>query len=159
MRPAVHVARGASFLFAQSLVTAVVGAAGFGIIARLMTKTEMGVYVTLNLVFALVQIGASFALASAAVKFIAELRSQNEQERAAGVAFQILRFTFIGSIVSGSLVFLFSTQICYLLTKTTGYVEVFKILALDLVFAGVLPSLIGIMIGLQKMKELSLIHI
>ena len=159
MRPAVHVARGASFLFIQSLVTAIVGAAGFGIIARLMTKTEMGVYVTLNLVFALVQIGASFALSSAAVKFIAELRGQNEQKRAAGVAFQILRFTFIGSVVSGSLVFLFSTQICYLLTKTTGYVEVFKILALDLVFAGVLPSLIGIMKGLQKMKELAGLNI
>ena len=159
MRPAVHVARGASFLFIQSLVTAIVGAAGFGIIARLMTKTEMGVYVTLNLVFALVQIGASFALSSAAVKFIAELRGQNEQKRVAGVAFQILRFTFIASIVSGSLVFLFSTQICYLLTRTTGYVDVFKILALDLVFAGVLPSLIGIMIGLQKMKELAGLNI
>jgi len=159
VRPAVHVARGASYLFIQSLVTAVVGAVGFGIIARLMTKTEMGVYVTLNLVFALVQIAATFALASAAVKFIAELRGQNEQKRAAGVAFQILRFTFIGSVVSGSLVFLFSTQICYLLTKTTGYVEVFKILALDLVFAGVLPSLIGIMIGLQKMKELAGLNI
>jgi len=159
VRPAVHVARGASFLLIQSLVTAVVGAAGFGIIARLMTKTEMGVYVTLNLVFALVQIGASFALSSAAVKFIAELRGQNEQKDAAGVAFQILRFTFIASIVSGSLVFLFSTQICYLLTRTTGYVDVFKILALDLVFAGVLPSLIGIMIGLQKMRELAAMNI
>jgi len=87
------------------------------------------------------------------------LRGQNEQKHAAGVAFQILRFTFIASIVSGSLVFLFSTQICYLLTRTIGYVEVFKILALDLVFAGVLPSLIGIMIGLQKMKELAGLNI
>ena len=159
VRPAVHVARGASFLFIQNFVTSVVGAVGFGIIARLMTKTEMGVYVTLSLVFALVQIGASFALPTAAVKFIAELKGRNEQKNATGVAFQILRFTFIGSIVSGSLVFLFSTQICYLLTKTTGYVEVFKILALDLVFAGVLPSLIGIMIGLQKMKELAGLNI
>ena len=159
MRPAVQVARGASFLFIQNVVTSIVGAVGFGIIARLMTKTEMGVYVTLSLVFALVQIGASFALPSAAVKFIAELRGQNDQKGAAGVAFQIFRFTFIASILFGSLVFLFSTQICYLLTRTAGYVEVFNILALDLVFAGVLPSLNYIMIGLQKMKELAELNI
>jgi O-antigen/teichoic acid export membrane protein len=159
VRPAVHVARGAFFLFIQSLVTGIVGAVGFGIIARLMTRTEMGVYVTLNLVFALVQIGASFALPNAAVKFIAELRGQNDRKGAAGVAFQILRFTLVASIISGSLAFFFSTQICYLLTKTTGYVEVFKILALDLVFAGVLPSLNGIMVGLQKMRELAGLNI
>lgn len=159
VRPAVHVARGASFLFIQSLVTSIVGAVGFGIIARLMTKTEMGVYVTLSLVFALAQIGASFALPGAAIKFIAELRGQNEQKGVAGVVFQIFRFAFIASIVFGSLVFLFSTQICYLLTKTTGYSDVFKILAIDLVFSGVLPSLNGIMIGLQKMKELAGLNI
>ncbi len=153
--PAVHVARGASFLFIQNLVTSTVGAVGFGIIARLMTKTEMGVYVTLSLVFALAQIGASFAFPSAAVKFIAELRGQNDKKGTAGVAFQVFRFTGVSSILFGSIVFLFSTQICYLLTRTTGYVEVFKILALDLIFAGVLPSLNGIMIGLQKLKELA----
>lgn len=119
----------------------------------------MGVYVTLSLVFALAQIGSSFAFPSAAVKFIAELKGQNDQKGAAGVAFQILRFTCIASILFGSLVFLFSTQICYLLTRTTGYVEVFKILALDLIFGGVLPSLNGIMIGLQKMKELAGLNI
>lgn len=154
-RPAVHIARGASFLFIQNLITSIVGTVGLGIIARLMTKTEMGVYVALSLVFALVQIGASFALPSAAVKFIAESKGQNDQKGAAGVAFQILRFSGVASIVFGSLVFLFSTQVCYLLTKTTEYIEVFKILALDLVFAGFLPSLNGIMIGLQKMKELA----
>ena len=122
MRPAVHVARGASFLFIQAVVTSIVGAVGFGIIARLMTKTEMGVYVTLSLVFALAQMAASFALPSAAVKFIAESRGRNEQKAAAGVAFQILRLTFIASIVFGSVVFLSSTQICYLLTGTTVYV-------------------------------------
>jgi len=155
VRPAVHIARGASFLFIQNLITSIVGTVGLGIIARMMTKTEMGVYVALSLVFALVQIGASFALPSAAVKFIAELKGQNDKKSAAGVAFQILRFSGVASIVFGSLVFLFSTQVCYLLTKTTEYVEVFKILALDLVFAGFLPSLNGIMIGLQKMKELA----
>ena len=159
MRPAVHVARGASFLFIQNLVTSIVGAIGFGIIARLITKTEMGVYVTLSLVFALAQIGASFAFPSAAVKFIAELRGQNDEKGAAGVAFQIFRFAGVASILFGSFVFLFSTQICYLLTRTTGYVEVFKILALDLIFAGVLPSLNGIMIGLQKLKQLAGLNI
>ena len=159
VRPAVHVARGASFLFIQNFVTSIVGAVGFGIIARLMTKTEMGVYVTLSLVFAFVQMAAGFALPNAAVKFIAELRGRDDRKGAAGVAFQILRLSFIASIVLGSLVFLFSTQICYLLTKTTDYADVFKILALDVVFSGVLPSLIGIMIGLQKMRELAVLNI
>jgi len=159
VKPAVQVARGASFLFIQNVVTSIVGAVSFGIIARLLTRTEMGVYVTLSLVFALAQMAASFALPSAAVKFIAELRGRNEQKAVAGVAFQILRLTFMASIVFGSVVFLFSSQICYLLTRTTVYVEVFKILALDLVFAGVLPSLNGIMIGLQKMKELAGLNI
>jgi len=159
VRPAVHVARGASFLFVQNLVTSIVGAVGFGIIARLITKTEMGVYVSLSLVFALAQIGASFALPSAAVKFVAELKGKNDKKVAAGVAFQILRFTFLASIIVGSLVFLFSSQICYLLTRTTEHVEVFKMLALDLVFAGVLPGLNSIMIGLQKMKELAELNI
>jgi len=159
LRPAVHIARGASFLFIQNIVTSIVGIVGLGIIARLMTKTEMGVYATLSLVFALAQIGASFAFPSAAVKFIAELKGQNDQRGTAGVAFQILRFSGVASILFGSLVFLFSTQISYLLTRTTGYVEVFKILALDLAFAGVLPSLNGIMIGLKKMKELAGLNI
>jgi len=159
VRPAVHVARGASFLFIQNLVTSIVGVVGFGIIARLITKTEMGVYVSLSLVFALAQIGASFAFPSAAVKFIAELRGKKDEKAAAGVAFQIFRFTFLASILIGSLAFLFSSQICYLLTRTTEYLDVFKILALDLVFAGVLPSLNGIAIGLQKMKELAELNI
>jgi len=159
VRQAVHVARGASFLFIQNVVTSIVGAVGFGIIARLMTKTEMGVYVTLSLVFALAQMAASFALPSAAVKFIAELLGKNDHKGAAGVAFQILRLTGVGSILFGAIVFLFSTQICYMLTRTTVYVEVFKILALDLIFAGVLPSLNGIMIGLQKMKEVAGLNI
>jgi len=86
MRLAVHVARGASFLFIQNFVISIVGAVGFGIIARLMTQIEMGVYVTLSLVFALAQIGASFALPSAAVKFIAELIGENDRKGAAGSA-------------------------------------------------------------------------
>lgn len=153
VRPAVHVARGASFLFIQSLVTAIVGAVGFGIIARLMTRTEMGVYVTLTLVFAIAQITTTLGLSSAAVKFVAESKAKDEQKAAAGVAFHIFRLSFLGSILFSAFLFFFSSQISYLLTRTTEYVEAYRILALDLTFAGVLPNLNGIVIGLQKIKE------
>jgi len=56
LRPTARVARGATYLFVQGLVCAVIGVVYFVVLVRLLTPEEVGVYAVLTFLLALVQV-------------------------------------------------------------------------------------------------------
>jgi len=156
---AIFVARGASYIFVQNIAQAIIGVTALAFIARLISKTEMGVYTTIMLIVSAAQIAATVGLSSAGTKFIAELQGKEDREASAGVAYQILMTAFIISIAVAILISIFSRELSIYLTRDVAYEGLFRLLPIVSILAGPMLNLSGILLGLQKIKQLAIIGI
>jgi len=156
MDVAIFVARGASYIFIQNIAQAIIGIAALAFIARLISKTEMGVFSTIMLITSAAQIAAAIGLSSAGTKFIAELQGKNDREASAAVAYAILTITFAISIVISILISIFPRELSIYLAKDIAYEGLFRLLPAISILAGPMLNLSGILLGLQKIKQLAI---
>jgi len=156
---AVYVARGASYLFIQNIASTIILIAAFALIARLITQAEMGILATLTLIVGVCQLIASLGLPSAATKFIPEYMGKDDHQTASSVFYQILKVSLTLSVTLASLCFVFSDSISLYLFKTTAHGRLFKVLAFDIVAAGVLPCLSNSLLGLQRFRDVATFNI
>lgn len=156
----VHVARGASYIIMQNIVTNGAQVVTFAILARLITPMEMGILAVLTLVNGLCQIIGTVALPQAVTKFIAESFPRGETRVAASAFYQALRVTFILAMPLGLVIFLAASTLSIALLGQATYVIFFQVLALDILFyAGALPVLNATLLGLQKFKATATIAV
>jgi O-antigen/teichoic acid export membrane protein len=158
-RPAVKVARSASFLFLQTLGSVIIQIAAFAVIARFLSQTEMGILSTLFLALSLSNILINMGLSTATAKYIAALLGQGERKKAAGVCYQTLRLHIIFAAIGAFVFFILSDNISLFLLKSPDYAILFKILSLDLVAVSLHESLQGSASGLQKFREISVFNL
>jgi len=156
---AISVARGATYIFVQDIAQAIIGITALAFIARLISKTEIGVYASLMLIVSATQIVATIGLSSAATKFTAELLGKNNREASAGVAYQILTTTFTISIAIAILISIFPRELAIYLTKDITYEGLFRLLPIISILAGPMLNISGILLGLQKIKQLATIRV
>jgi len=156
---ALFVARGASYIFVQNIAQTIVGITALAFIARLISKTEMGIYTTITLIVSASQIAATIGLSSAGTKFIAELQGKKDREASAGVAYQILTTTFILSFAIAILISIFPRELSIYLAKDITYEGLFRLLPIMSIVAGPMLNLSGILLGLQKIKQLAIIGV
>jgi stage V sporulation protein B len=153
--PSIVVARGASYLFIQRLVSNVAGVIYFAFAARILSVAEVGVVSALGMVAALFVTFGTLALPSAATKYISEHLGKERRDMAKGVYKKVLWFGFL---ISGLLSFLCgmaSTVISTVVFGSQAYQPLINVLALD-VFALLLsPFFTGTLLGLQKFKEVA----
>jgi len=159
MDVAIFVARGASYIFTQNIAQAIIGITALAFIARLISKTEMGVYTTIMLIVSAAQIAATVGLSSAGTKFIAELQGKSDREASAGVAYKILITAFTISIAVAILISIFSRELSIYLTRDIAYEGLFRLLPIVSILAGPMLNLSGILLGLKKIKQLAVIGI
>jgi len=69
---AVHVAKGASYIFLQNIATNIMMVVSFAILARLITPVEMGVMAVLLIVIGASRIVACLGMPSSVTRFVAE---------------------------------------------------------------------------------------
>jgi len=157
---AVHVARGASYIFLQGITTNLLMAATFAIVARVITTAEMGTMTVLLMITGAARIVACLGMPASVTRFIAEHSARNEQKTAAGVFYQALRTNLAISLPIAAAIFMLAPYLSTTLLATPDGTILFQILALDIIpTAGLLPILNNAMLGLQKIKQLSTINL
>ena len=150
---AVAVARNSSYFLIQTIVSTLIQVIVFAIIYRLVTQVDLGVLATATLLVSLSTTLAGLGLSSATTKFVAEHVGRGDREAASGVCFHALRVSFFLSIIMASIAFLLSDWISILLLKSTQYAVLIRILSFDIILAGVFPTLNGVLVGLQKIRQ------
>ncbi len=157
---AVQVARGATYLMIQKVVTSAAMVASFAILSRLITVKEMGIMAALLLVTELCQVVATLALQQAATRFIAKEFALGMKRIAGSIFYQAIRTTLLLAAPLAALVFAGANVLSVQLLGEDGYAVLFRVLAFDvLLYAGMLPVLWGALLGLQKFRETAILSV
>jgi len=155
---AVHVAKGASYIFLQGIATNLMMATTFAIIARIITTAEMGTIAVLTMVTGTCQLLANIGMQSGVTKFMAESLARNDPKSASGTFYQAIRVSLSLSILLALTVFFSSRFLSQILLGTQDLAALFQILSVSIVAnAGLLPTLNSAMLGLQKTREMAII--
>jgi len=157
---AVRVAKGASYIFIQNIATNIMMVVSFGILARLLTPVEIGGMAVLLMFVGASRVILCLGMSNSVTKFIAVSMARNDRAEAAGVFYQAIRTNLLLSLPVATALFLSGEFLSRELLGTPERAILFRLLALDVVVAsGVLPTLNGAMLGLQKVREMSLINL
>jgi O-antigen/teichoic acid export membrane protein len=150
---AVGVARGASYLWMQTLVTTLIGVVAFAFIARLISTSQMGLLAILSLVLSFAQLVAPLALPSAIVRFVAEELAQGRRQNAAAILYQSTKTSIALSLILAAACLLFASNLS---TALSGEPIVFQLLAIDVILsAGLIQTFANALIGAQRIRDYS----
>jgi O-antigen/teichoic acid export membrane protein len=142
------------------MATNVMMVVSFSILARLITPLEMGGMAVLLMVIGASRVVACIGMPSSVTRFMAESMAKNDHTAAAGVFYQAIRTNLLLSLPVAAAVFACAKSLSTWLLDTPERAVLFQVLALDIVLtAGLLPALNSGMLGLQKIREMSVINI
>jgi O-antigen/teichoic acid export membrane protein len=155
---AVHVAKGASYIFLQGIATNIMMTITFAIIARIITTAEMGAIAVLTMVTGACQLTANIGMSSGVTKFMAESLARNDRKSAAGAFYQAFRTSAALSILLALALFATSQFLSEYLLGAPDQTVLFQLSAASIVAtAGFLPILNSAMLGLQRIREMAII--
>jgi O-antigen/teichoic acid export membrane protein len=151
---AVHVARGTSYLWVQTLATTMMQVVGFAFIARLITTSDMGLLAILALMVGLAQL-ITPPLPRAIIRFAAEELAQGHRENAAATVYQSTKVDLTISAAVAVAYYLLSS---WLSAAFSAEPIVFQLLAVDVLFAaGLTQTLSNGLVGAQRFRDYSLV--
>jgi len=154
---AVQVAKGASYLWMQTLTTTMIQAVAFAFIARLISTSQMGLLAILALILGVAQLAAPLALPSAVTRFVAEELAKGRRESAASVFYQSTKISVSLSAIMAVVPLLFASQLSDALSAGP---MIFQLLAVDLFLtAGLVQTLASVLIGAQRFRAYSVASI
>jgi O-antigen/teichoic acid export membrane protein len=152
----VRAARGAGALSIQSIASTLLGLVLFMVFARMVSKTEMGVYGAVTLVLSVVTIAGSLGLSYAASRFIPYYYGRGELGMIWTASKRILMASLLPTIAVFIALFLLSDVFSFWLLATTGYAYIFAIAAFA-AFTSLLSLIAsGFLRGLQRFGSLAL---
>ena len=159
--PTARVARGATYLFIQGFGTAFIGLVYFAILARAFgspsEQWQLGAYALLSFVLSSAQIFGTLSLQSAAVKYIAQYLAEGNVEKAKGVAVRVLQVGLVASAVAFLGLFALAEWISMLLFAVPNYAYLIRLVAVCTIFVILYVLTVGILQGLQRMREVAFI--
>lgn len=91
----VRIGRGTIYVAIQSITTFVIGLLYYSTLARLLTKSEIGLLSTMTLITSIYSLLATLNLPVAATKYMSEYIGQNNEERASAVAKRTLKLVLL----------------------------------------------------------------
>jgi len=151
---AVHVARGVSFLWIQTLTTTLFQVVAFAIIARLISPSQMGLLAILYLILGLAQLIAPLALPSAIVRFVAEELAQGRKQNAAAIFYKSTTISIAISAIMSAACFMLAPSLSAAFSTQP---IIFQFLAIDVFLsAGLIQTVSNALVGAQKLREYSL---
>jgi len=132
----------------------------FGILARLIAPVEIGGMAVLLIVVGASRVIVCLGMPNSVTKFIAGSMAKNDRAAATGAFYQAIRTNLVLSLPVAAAVFWWSKFLSERLLGTHEGAILFQLLALDVVVAGgLLPTLNSAMLGLQKIREMSVINL
>ncbi len=96
----VRVGRGTIYISMLNFTQFAAGLLYYSVLARLLTRTDIGILSVLTFVVSVYSVFATLSLPVAAAKYISEYVGQNDRGRAASVAAKVLRLVFVSSALS-----------------------------------------------------------
>lgn len=156
--PTTRVARGATYLFIQGLASSVISLVYFVVLIGMLPEREMGVYTLLTFVLNSVPIFGTFALPSAATKYISQYLAERNLEKAKSVVDRLIHVWLFPSVVFFSLLFLPAEFLSEFLFGSAEYATLFRLLAFCGVFVILTSFTQSCLRGLQKIGEFALIN-
>jgi len=159
LRPTTRVARGATYLFIQGFLSVIIGLVYFIILAHTFSDSseqwQMGVYALLSFVLSFFQIFGTFALPSAAVKYIAQHLAEGNSEKAKAVVVRVFQTGLLVSVIVFLALFIPAEWISLLIFGTGTFALLIRLVAICSVFTIVQIEALGFLQGIQKMKEVA----
>jgi O-antigen/teichoic acid export membrane protein len=156
---AVHVARGAFYILTQNAASNIMMIVSFAILARLITPLEMGEMAVLLMIIEASRVIVCLGMSNSVTVLIAGSMAKDDRVAATGVFYQSIRTSLLLSLPVGTALFCLAGFLSTQLLHTPGEAMLFQLLALDIVVAGLLPILNSAMLGLQKIREMSVINL
>jgi len=157
LRPTARVARGATYLFVQGFLGAIVGLVYFVILTHALSTEEMGVFALLSFILAFAQVFGTFALPSAAIKYISQHLAENNSNKAKAVVARVLQVGFLASTVAFLFLFIPAEQVSSLMFGTADYALLLRLIALCFVFTILNVEVASFLQGMQRMRDVALI--
>jgi len=169
---ATKIARGATYIFLQSLIANVIGVVYFMFLARFFPvvnpevgSPKMGVFQFMNFIVILSSTLGALALPSAAAKFIPQYLARNEKEKANSVAMRHFQIALITGLIACITVFLSSDFIATSLFGNSPWISteqvslLLKITSICCFLVNLMNFISGTLRGLQKIGELALMNL
>jgi len=157
----VKVARGATYVFVQGLLSAALGVVYIVFLTRLLSQEEIGTFGVLTFALGLVQTLGLLSLQSASVKYIAQFIAEGDREKAKAVVTRILQVSVIISIAAFAVIFILSGWISTALSSSSLIVQVsiVQVLAVASLFVLFFYQALGFLQGLQKLRDMALVNL
>ena len=161
IRSGARVARGATYVFIQGIISAIISVAYFAILTRFFPppRPEMGIYALLTFIITLVNVFGTFALESASTKYIAQYTAEGELKKARSVVARALQISLIASAILSMLLFVSAEWLSTLLLGTSKWAPLFQILAFASFFKILFTQTLGFLQGLQRIREMAAINL
>lgn len=159
MRPTARVARGATYLFIQGFLNAVIGLVFFIVLAHALADRvdEMGVYTLLSFILGLVPVVGGLALPSAAIKYISEYLAENDEKKAGAVVSRVLQLGLLASAGVFVVLFIPAEWLSTFVFGTASYALLLRVLAFCSIFAILNSASSGFLQGMQRIWQVAAI--
>ena len=146
-------ARGASYLIAKSLVTAVISLASFAVVARAISRSDMGGLAVLSLVSAATYVVGGLGVGSTAVRYVASLQSKSDYEGTRKVGYECLMINGVATLFIAAVTYLSANTLALLLLGSAARGNLFKLLIWEILALGVNYSLSNLALGLKCFRS------
>jgi O-antigen/teichoic acid export membrane protein len=136
-------------------VTAVISLAAFAVIARAVTKEDMGILAILTLVAGGSQVLSGLGVGSTATQFVASLRGEGESDNASMAGYGCLVINASMTAVIASTAFFSAGSLALFLLGSASRASFFRLLTWEIAALGVNYSLGSLLLGLKHFKYYS----
>lgn len=157
--PSIKVAKGATYLFLQGLVSNLIGLIFLTYVTRTLSADEIGVISASQILLGIFFTFGTFAIPSSATKYISESLGKNDESATKGVYKTVLRFGFLDSFLLAVLLIASSNVISTFFLANEDYQVLVVILGLD-IFGLLFSSFLNAtLLGMQRIRIMGLVGI
>jgi O-antigen/teichoic acid export membrane protein len=158
-RPAVAVARGASYLIVYNFASIVISIVAFAFIARLISQEEMGGLAVLMLITAGTQLLSSLGLGSTATKFVSSLEATSEYDKMRAAGYECIIINLATTSIIASSVYFSADALASSLLGSMSRAGLIRLLLPEICAVGIRNPLSNILYGLKKFREISITNV
>ncbi len=161
LRPTARVARGATYIFIQGFGNAAVGLVYFSFLAHTFSdpseQWQMGAFALLSFILTLAQTFGTFALTSAAVRYIAQYVGEGDFDKAKSVVARVLQIGLLASAIAFLALFVPAEWLSTMLFGTASNALLIRLVSICSIFAILYLQATSFLQGLQRMRDVSII--
>jgi O-antigen/teichoic acid export membrane protein len=153
------VARGASYLILQTIANSAISLAAFAVIARAITKEDMGGLTVLMLMAGGAQLLTGLGVGSTATQFVASLEAKGDYEKMRMAGYECFTINALMTALIALATFFSADSLASFLFGTFSRANLFRLLIWEIAAVSLNNSLNSILTGLKRFKEISLASI